>query len=182
MAFPDVSTAPSKAAADRDETLADRLANVPQIGTLTWIGVRREHGAALVALESAEVLAERGLADDVIARGRGGSKRQVTLVQAEHLPVIATLSGAAQVTPFMLRRNLVLSGINLVALAKIEFRIGDDVVLVGTGPCEPCSRMETTIRPGAFQAMRGHGGITARVVRGGVIKKGDRVVALGKAP
>lgn len=156
--------------------LRERLLEVPQIGTLTWIGARPEHGAEMRELLEAELIAGRGLQGDVAARGRVGGNRQVTLVQAEHLPVLGAFTGGA-VEPRQLRRNLLVSGINLVALSKLEFRIGDEVVLQGTGACAPCSKMDQTLGEGGFQAMRGHGGITARVLHGGTVRIGDRVRA-----
>jgi len=54
-----------------------------------------------------------------------------------------------------------------------------ETVLIGTGACAPCSKMEETVAVGAFQAMRGHGGITASVERGGAIRVGDAVRAIG---
>jgi MOSC domain-containing protein YiiM len=156
------------------KSLRDRLLEVPQVGTVQWIGVRSEHGAPLTALTEVEALEGRGLVGDVAARAKAGGNRQVTLMQAEHLPVLAAFTGAL-VTAEQLRRNLVVSGINLVALSKLEFRIGAGVVLIGTGACAPCSKMDETLGPGGFQATRGHGGITARVLRGGVIRIGDAV-------
>ena len=102
-------------------------------------------------------------------------------MQAEHLSVLASLAGVAEVTPQMVRRNLLVSGINLVALVRLRFAIGEEVVLVGTGACAPCSKMDETIGAGAFQAMRGHGGITASVERGGAIRVGDTVRVLGQS-
>jgi MOSC domain-containing protein YiiM len=69
------------------------------------------------------------------------------------------------------------SGINLLSLKGLRFRIGE-AVLEGTGPCDPCSRMEENLGPGGFQAMRGHGGLTARVIEAGTVCVGDRVEAL----
>ena len=146
---------------------------------MIWIGVRPEHGAPLQPLTEARVIAGLGLEGDVGANGRSGGKRQVTLIQAEHLPVIAAFTRQNPVTPEQVRRNLVISGVNLLSLVKLRFRIGHDVVLVGTGPCAPCSSVGgcPSCRSG-FQAMRGHGGITASVERGGILRVGDELHAL----
>ena len=65
------------------------------------------------------------------SRYTGGSgKRGITLIQAEHLPAIAALAGV-ELVPALLRRNVVVSGIPLVALKGRQFRVGD-VVLQGT--------------------------------------------------
>uniref|UniRef100_UPI002869BBBC MOSC domain-containing protein n=1 Tax=Deinococcus sp. TaxID=47478 RepID=UPI002869BBBC len=103
--------------------------------------------------------------------------RQVTLIQAEHLPVIAALAGLEAVTPEQLRRNIVVRGLPLLALKERRFQIGD-VILEGTGECHPCSRMEEELGEGGYNAVRGHGGLTARVIRGGVIRVGDRLTPL----
>ena len=123
-----------------------------------------------------EVVAEagKGLVGD---RYKGGSgKRGITLIQAEHLPVIAALSGHAGIAPATLRRNLVVSGIPLVALKGRRFRIGG-VLLEGSDACDPCSRMEAALGPGGYNAMRGMGGLCARILEGGAINVGDAVVA-----
>jgi MOSC domain-containing protein YiiM len=116
--------------------------------------------------------------------GRGG-RRGVTLIQFEHLPVIGALAGRGLVDPSLLRRNVCVSGINLLALRDARFRLGN-LVLEGTGACAPCSRMDedAVLGRGGYGAMRGHGGITARVVADGEFSIGDPVVflALAAAP
>jgi MOSC domain-containing protein YiiM len=108
-------------------------------------------------------------------------KREITLIQAEHLPLIAQWGGLETLTPLQVRRNLVISGINLLAMRspfadiKLHWQIGSQVQIEITGPCDPCSRMEKDLGRGAYNAMRGHGGMTARVIAGGLICVGDRV-------
>lgn len=150
--------------------------------------LRPERGQAAVAVPEAMVLAGQGLHGDrsavrLPAAGTGHA-RQVSLLQAEHLPVIAALAGLAEVQATALRRNLVVSGLNLLA-ARALFKdcplvlcLGESVVLEITGPCAPCSRMETVLGPGGYNALRGHGGMTARVRVGGWLKVGDAVRCL----
>jgi MOSC domain-containing protein YiiM len=125
----------------------------------------------MVVMERAEAIAGRGLAGDRKAR-RSGGERQVTLFQHEHLAVLASLLGRAAVEPELLRRNLAVSGINLLALRDRSFSIGS-VSFEGTGYCAPCRRLEETLGRGGFNATRGHGGITARVLNDGWIALGD---------
>ena len=145
----------------------------PMAGRLEWIGLRPGRRAPLQSMNHVEVIADHGLSGDHKAQ-RAGGKRQVTLIQREHLTVVAQLLKRETIDPGLLRRNLVLSGINLLALRNERFRIGN-VLFEGTGPCEPCSRMEEVLGAGGYNAMRGHGGITARVLSGGVIAIGDPV-------
>lgn len=156
------------------ENLRALLSKRPGPGKLVWIGLRAERRAAMDEVVTAELIAERGLRGDYTSLGRGGGKRQVSLFQAEHLDVVARLLRLSEVTPERLRRNLVVEGINLMALRARKFRVGD-VWLEGTGTCEPCSKMERELGVGGYNALRGHGGILARVLEGGTIRLGDEV-------
>ena len=153
-------------------TIAELTGRFPRSGRIEWIGIRPARRARLAAVGTVGV-GETGLDGD--HRDRPG-KRAVTLIQAEHLPAIASLAGIGALDPALLRRNIVVSGINLLALRNRQFRCGG-AVLKGTGLCAPCSRMEEALGPGGYNAVRGHGGITAEVVEPGVIALGDPVAA-----
>ncbi len=157
-----------------DSDLGRLMATLPRPGAVQWIGLRPRRNVPMEAVESATATAGAGLAGDRYSSSSG--KRGVTLIQAEHLPVIAALSGLPGVAPALLRRNLVVAGLPLIALKGRRFRIGD-VLLEGTDPCDPCSRMEVALGPGGYNAMRGMGGLCARVIEGGTIRLGDAVVA-----
>jgi len=128
------------------------------------------------SLESVDVCLENGLVGDRFT-GSAGAKRQVTLIQKEHLSVIQAILDCDEIHPETLRRNILVSGINLQSLKNKKFSIGQ-VVLLGTGNCPPCSKMETALGPGGYNSMRGHGGLTASVVTEGKISVGDKVKLL----
>lgn len=138
--------------------------------------VRGDSRAAARMIDTTTALAGVGLADDRLGRQGAAelSTRQVTLLQSEHLNVIAQLARVAKVDPVGLRRNLVIAGINLAALKSSRLRIGA-ALLEMVGPCQPCSRMEAAIGRGGYAAMRGHGGWTARVLESGTLHVGDAV-------
>ena len=154
--------------------LHDLLQSLPQIGCVSWIGIASGPRSTIEPVRSVIAEAGHGLTGDHHAKRRKDTKRQVTLIQFEHLAAVASLCGRDAATPDLLRRNVAVAGINVLALKDRQFRIGD-VLLEGSGPCEPCSRMEENLGPGGYNAMRGHGGITARVLEGGTIRIGDKV-------
>jgi MOSC domain-containing protein YiiM len=149
----------------------------PHGGEVTWIGLRPERDAPMLEPEQAMALRGKGLQGDRF-RGTAISKRQVTLIQAEHLAVLAALLERDAIPPALLRRNIVVRGINLLALKTKTFTVGE-ALLEMTGLCHPCSKMETVLGPGGYNALRGHGGITAKVVQSGMIKRGDKVLPAG---
>ncbi|WJN60338.1 MOSC domain-containing protein [Pseudomonas sp. SO81] len=152
--------------------LLDLLATVPQRGHVRWLGVRPQARGAMLEPEAVEARREAGLTGDH-ARPGPRNARQVTLIQWEHLAVIGALLNR-EITPADLRRNIAVAGINLFSLKGRRFRIGQ-ALLETTGWCQPCARLEQRLGPGTFQAMRGHGGITARVIEGGIIRLDDQV-------
>lgn len=149
--------------------LARLLATHAGPGRLDWIGLRPARLAPVEPLDVA-TLTETGLTGDHARPG----PRALTLIQAEHLPVIAALARVPTVAPETLRRNLVISGLNLAALRGIPLRIGSATIRIA-GPCPPCSRMEAALGPGGYSAMRHHGGWCAEILTPGTIKKGDTV-------
>jgi MOSC domain-containing protein YiiM len=158
-----------------DSPIGVLRATFPRPGRVTWIGLRAERDAPVEVVAAAEAEVGSGLVGDRWTPSRGGQgTRQVTLVQAEHLPVIAALAGLPDVDPAVLRRNLVVAGINLTALAGQRIEVGG-AVLELTGPCSPCSKMEAALGPGGYNALRGHGGWNARVLRSGRLAVGDEV-------
>jgi len=155
-------------------SLKELFANLPQQGTVEWIGIRHKKRSPLTVVKKIKVISA-GLEGDHYA-GRSGN-RSVTLIQQEHIETIASLLHKTKIQPEALRRNIVVSGINLLALKDREFKIGS-AILQMTGLCHPCSRMEETFGAGGYNAVRGHGGINARVIKPGIITLQDVVIAI----
>ena len=152
------------------QTLESLMNTMPQIGKVEWIGLRPAKRTPLQSVTKVQINEEEGLVGDHY-QGQSG-KRHVTLIMAEHLQTVAKILGKDQIDPGLTRRNIVVSGINLLALKDKQFQIGE-CILEMTGICHPCSRMEENLGPGGYNANRGHSGINARVIKGGQIALGD---------
>ena len=158
---------------NKSSPLYQLLNTLPQIGRVEWIGIRPARNEPMISLSEVEINLGKGLEGDRF-NGRANSPRQVTLIQQAHLSAIGTFLHQEAIDPALLRRNIVISGINLLALKDKTFRVGS-ALLEYTGLCHPCSKMERQLGPGGYNAMRGHGGITARVLEAGAIRLTDNL-------
>ena len=145
---------------------------IPQIGIVRWIGLRPSRHATMLEPLKVKATIDNGLIGDRYSGTSG--KRHVTLIQHEHLSVIASILNIEECKPALLRRNIVVSNLNLLALKGKKFQVGD-TVLEYTGLCHPCSFMEKTFGSGGYNAVRGHGGITAKIIQNGFIRLNDNV-------
>lgn len=150
------------------------LSDCPFEGQVEWLGIRPKHRENIEEPESFSITMDEGILGDHYA-GKS-KKRQVTLFQAEYMEVLKKIM-RIDIQYSQLRRNIAVSGINLNAFKSTVFVVGD-VELQGTGYCHPCSRMNENLGPGGYHAMRGHGGITAKVIKSGTIHLGDKVTTL----
>ncbi|MFT6217031.1 MAG: MOSC domain-containing protein YiiM, partial [Roseivirga sp.] len=98
-------------------------------GTIELITIRPKRGDLPTMQLAIEAIADQGLLGDHYASN--GGKRQVTLIQAEHIQAVASMLGK-EIDPLLLRRNIVVSGINLQALKGKKFKIGN-AILAHTG-------------------------------------------------
>jgi MOSC domain-containing protein YiiM len=150
----------------------DRFARDLPPGTLEWIGLRTVRRGAIAEPARVLAIAERGLEGDHRVAKTPGSGRQVTIISREFIGQIARFTGRNDIAPGLLRRNLVVSGVNLNALRHQRFSIGE-ALFEATALCHPCSRMEAALGKGGVAAMIGHGGLCARILVTGYISVGD---------
>ena len=153
------------------KNIQELTSTMPQVGRIEWIGIRPLKRGDVQEVDRIEVTTAAGITGDHYSKS--GGKRMVTLIQKEHIQAVSQIL-RKEVSPDELRRNIVVSGINLLALHDQRFRVGS-MILKGTGYCHPCSRMEDNLGKGGYHAMRGHGGITAVVEESGEAKLGDEV-------
>ena len=153
------------------------MINKSMPGKLEWIGVREVQGN-IKSLDSVLAIKGEGLEGDKIT-SKKSKKRQVTLMQKEHISVILSLAqekdqSRIRKIQYYFKRNLLISKCNVQNLKGKIFKIGDAKFL-GTGDCKPCKKIENLLGKPMLDAMQGMGGITALVSESGIIKINDQL-------
>jgi MOSC domain-containing protein YiiM len=162
---------------DSDTRFIEKLRRELTPGTLEWIGLRTERRGEINILDRAQAIVGLGLEGDHRCLKTPGSGRQVTLISREYIQQIALQLRMDFIDPALLRRNLVISGMNMNLLRFQRLQIGE-AIFETSALCDPCSRMDEALGKGAAAAMYGYGGLCAKVVQGGWIALDDRVLPL----
>lgn len=156
-------------------------------GSVATIHIAEKEGAPLAELTSAELLPGRGISGDrhcsVLDPSNEG---QVSLVEAEGVEAFARDIGFP-LQPQETRRNIVTREVSLNELVGMRFAVGE-AELLGTELCEPCAYLAKTlierfalsdVAPKDIVAGLAHrAGIRAKILRGGTVRPGDRIVPL----
>jgi MOSC domain-containing protein YiiM len=163
-----------------DTRFLEKLRREVAPGKLEWIGLRTERRGEIQVVEHAQVIVGLGLVGDHRCLKTPGSARQVTIISREYIHQIAQQLGMDSIDPALLRRNLVISGMNLNLLRFQRLQIGE-AIFETSALCDPCSRMDENLGKGDAAAMFGYGGLCAKIIQGGWIELGDEVVRLGSS-
>jgi MOSC domain-containing protein YiiM len=135
------------------------------------------HGRApddhpLVEVREIECVAGHGIRGDRFYDYRDDYKGQITFFSYEVFERLVAHFDLTNKSPGALRRNLVVSGVELNDLIGEEFSI-QGVRLRGTAHCRPCYWLDQAVAPGAEKFLEGNGGLRAQILSDGVIAAGD---------
>ena len=147
-------------------------------GVVEGIYVAREGSATMERVDEARTIEGCGIEGDRYCEGTGfwtpyGDVCEVTLIESEDLDYIQRELGIT-VENGEHRRNIVTSGIRLGDLRRKRFRIGE-TMLEYDRPRPPCRHVQDLSEPGMTRALKGRGGICARVVEAGTIRTQDTI-------
>jgi len=140
------------------------------------------HGRApddfpLVEVEQVECVAGSGIRGDRFYDYRDEYKGQITFFSLEIFDRLAQHLGLTNKSPGALRRNVIVSGVELNDLIGEEFSI-QGVRLRGTAHCKPCYWLDQAVAPGTEKFLQGNGGLRAQILSDGVIVVGDAQLVL----
>lgn len=146
-------------------------------GRLEWIGLRPAHKQPMIEVDQVYAIAGLGLEGDHRCEKTPGSARQVTLISYEYIQQLAEKINQEKINPTLLRRNLVISGLDMDLLRFQQLKIGD-AIFETSALCHPCSRMDQALGEGTKESMMGLGGLCAKILQSGIIRVGDRIELL----
>lgn len=126
--------------------------------------------APMVEVEQVECVAAKGLVGDRFFGFKEDYKGQVTFFAHEVYERLCQQFQVMGVPPSAFRRNVITQGVDLNALIGQEFEV-QGIRFLGTQECTPCYWMDQAFAEGAEQAMKGHGGLRARILTSGTLRR-----------
>ena len=135
----------------------------------------------LVEVSEVECIAGRGLRGDRFFDFQQNYKGQITFFSAEVFRKLCVHFGINDKPAGVLRRNMIVSGVDLLSLIGREFEI-QGIRLVGTQHCAPCEWMDVAFAAGAQQFLKENAGLRARILSDGMIRVGEARLSLQSEP
>jgi MOSC domain-containing protein YiiM len=123
-----------------------------------------------IEVEQLECVAGRGVQGDRFFDYAPDYKGQITFFSLEIFDILRRELGLPDARPESARRNVLVSGIDLATLVGVAFEV-QGIRFFGTEECRPCYWMDGALGPGANAWLRGRGGLRARILTDGVLRR-----------
>ncbi len=124
----------------------------------------------VLEMDQIECVAGRGIRGDRFFAHKQNHKGQITFFSAETFRSLKEDLELGQTGFSATRRNVLVEGADLNGLVGQEFEI-QGVRFLGTEPCKPCYWMNGALRPGAENWLQQRGGLRARILCDGVLRR-----------
>lgn len=124
-----------------------------------------------------ECIAGSGLKGDRFFNYKEDYIGQATFFSAEVLRGVMEHTGADSCPPYAMRRNIMVSGVDLNELIGCEFEI-NGVLFLGTEECAPCRWMDRSIGEGAREFLKGQGGLRVKILTSGTLQCGPAEITV----
>jgi MOSC domain-containing protein YiiM len=131
----------------------------------------------LLEVSEIECVAGHGIRGDRFFDYRDNYKGQITFFAREVFDQLARAFGLTNKSPGLLRRNVIVSGLELNELIGTDFAL-QGVRFRGVADCKPCYWMNTACAPGTEEFLVGRGGLRARILTDGRLRAGDAQLAI----
>jgi MOSC domain-containing protein YiiM len=137
----------------------------------------------IIEVDEIHCVAGHGLENDRYFDHQDDFKGQITFFADEVYQDLRTHFSGHEVAPSAFRRNVITRGLDLNDLIGKEFEV-QGVRFYGTEECRPCYWMNQAFASGAEAAMRGRGGLRAKIITGGILRvdRGDRTEQVRSNP
>lgn len=134
---------------------------------------RHGRGAAnfpVVEREEVRCISGRGIEGDRFFDYKPDYKGQITFFAEEVYLRLAQDVGVQTVAPHVFRRNVITRNVDLNSLIGAEFEL-QGVRFLGTAECKPCYWMNSAFHPEAEARLRGRGGLRAKILSDGPLRR-----------
>jgi hypothetical protein len=121
-------------------------------------------------VDEAELVAGKGIRGDRFFGWKEDYKGQITFFSLEVHDDLCRTLGVTGVPPSVFRRNVIVSGVDLNALIGQEFEL-QGIRFAGVCECSPCYWMDEAFHAGAEAALKGRGGLRARILTSGILRR-----------
>jgi MOSC domain-containing protein YiiM len=129
-------------------------------------------GHPIIECDEVLCVAGRGILGDRFFDHKENYKGQITFFASEVFEDVCWELGVRGQSPGVLRRNVITVGVDLNSLIGVEFVL-QEVRFAGVEECRPCYWMDQALAPGAEAALRGRGGLRARILDDGTLRVGS---------